>query len=231
MQTLNPPINKDAMSAPLKGQFQDHYVVLEIDPQADAATIQAAYTGLARKYGFESEEWDEAKLERVQRAFEVLSDPVQRREFDKIIGVAAVEASPKFSGAAFFEDLARQSALRSAILCVLYDRRRLNPFKPSIPMRILEGMIEAGEEQLNFALWYLKQRGWVTTDDKSSLQISADGMDYLEASRPTLDLVSPFLKRAPIADPPASAGAAESIRNLADRVERETVSPAPAHPR
>jgi len=216
------------MSAPLAGKFQDHYVVLGIEPQSDSETIQAAYAALTRKYGIDSEEWDETKLERVHRAFEVLSDPVQRREFDKIVGATAVEPTPKFSGAGFFDGLARQGALRSALLCILYDRRRTNPFKPSIAMRVLEGMIEASEEQLNFALWYLKQRSWVTTDDKSSLQISVDGMDYLEASRPTLELVRPFVKRSAMAEPPVPAEVAESVRQLAEHVENATPATVPA---
>lgn len=86
-----------------------------------------------------------------------------------------------------------------ALLCVLYDRRRSNPFRPSISMRHLELMIAATSDELIFALWYLKQRHMVMSDDKSSLQITVDGMDFLENNRPSPEVVMPLIKQAAVA--------------------------------
>src|SRR5690606_24334452 len=80
------------------------------------------------------------------------------------------------------------------LLCVLYDRRRTKPFTPALSMRHLEAIFSASSQELNFALWYLKQKDLVTMDDKSSLQITTEGMDYLVANSPSPNLVMPLIK-------------------------------------
>ena len=154
------------MSAPVAGKFQDHYAVLEIDYKSDAGMIQHSYTKLAQKYHRDNTETgDEEKFAAVNLAYEVLSDPALKADFDKIKGINQEGAAVIFSGVGFFGALAREASLRAAIMCVLYDRRRLRPFTPSLSMRILEGMMEASTEELSFALWYLKQRSFATDDD------------------------------------------------------------------
>jgi len=53
--------------------------------------------------------------------------------------------------------------------------------------------------ELTSALWYLKQRGLAASDDKSSLAITADGMDFLVNQKPLLEVVMAFIKPAAIA--------------------------------
>jgi len=70
-------------------------------------------------------------------------------------------------------------------------------------------MLDATIEELSFALWYLKQRSFVASDDKSSLQITVEGMDFLENNRPSPEIVMPFIKQtalpaAPISAPPTA---------------------------
>src|SRR5262249_52137715 len=138
----------DTMSAPLAGKFQDHYTVLAIDPKSDSETIQKAYSKLAQKYHpNNSETGDREKFEAVNQAYEVLSDPELRLAFDKIKGIGPEEGSPKFSGD-FFDAFGRETALRTAILCVLYDRRRTKPLTPSLSMRHLENILDASPEEI-----------------------------------------------------------------------------------
>jgi curved DNA-binding protein CbpA len=187
------------MSAPLAGKFQDHYAILGIDPKSDSETIQRAYAKLAQKYHPSSSTADPEKFTAVNIAYEILADPELRREFDKIKGVGQEEGPPKFSGLDFFEALGRDSLLRCALLCVLYDRRRTKPFTPSLSMRQIEGTLDVTTEELGAALWYLKKRGLVSSDDKSSLQITVDGMDFLENNKPSPQSVMSFIKPAAIA--------------------------------
>jgi curved DNA-binding protein CbpA len=185
------------MSAPVAGKFQDHYEVLGVEVNADSSAIQLAYSELSQKYDLSNiETGDAEKLEAVSLAYEVLSQPDLRKEFDKLKGVGEDQSGPKFSGLEFFESLGRETGMRSAILCVLYDRRRAKPFTPSLSMRHLENILAASTDQLAFALWYLKQRGLVTSDDKSSLQISVEGMEHLESLRPSSENVMPWIKSA-----------------------------------
>jgi hypothetical protein len=74
-------------------------------------------------------------------------------------------------------------------------------------------MLDVTNDELTFALWYLKQRGFVAADDKSSLAITIDGMDYLENHWPTAEGVLPYIKAASLAIPaesPSQAGGAEA---------------------
>jgi len=191
------------MSAPLAGKFQDHYAILGIDPKSDSETIQRAYTKLAQKYYPNNSATANAEMfEAVNMAYETLSDPELRAVFDKLKGVGQEESGPKFSGIEFFDALGRDSLLRAAMLCVMYDRRRTKPSTPSLSMRHLELMIEASAAELSSALWYLKQRGLAASDDKSSLQITVDGMDFLESNKPAPEDVMVFIKPSAVAGTP-----------------------------
>jgi curved DNA-binding protein CbpA len=183
------------MSAPLAGKFQDHYAILGIEPNFDSETIQRAYANLAQKYHPKNSATGDAEMfEAVNAAYETLSDPELRAVFDKLKGVGREEGGPKFSGSDFFDALGREAIRRVAILCVLYDRRLSKPSAPSLSMRHLELMVEATAVELSFAIWYLKQRGLVASDDKSSMQITVDGMDFLENKKPSAEEVMPFMK-------------------------------------
>src|SRR5579864_5348639 len=195
------------MSAPAAGKYQDHYAVLDVDPKADSDAIQAAYAKAAQRYHpNNAATGDKEKFEAVNLAYEVLSDAELRSGFDKLKGVSQDQSPPKFTGLDFFDALGRESLLRFALLCVLYDRRQTKPFTPSLSMRHLEGILETTPDELASVLWYLKQRSLVRADDKSSLHITVDGMDFLEKNKPSPDEIMRFIKPAAIAGakPPAA---------------------------
>jgi hypothetical protein len=208
------------MSSSAAGKFQDHYVVLGVDSQADVETIRSAYDRFVEKNKDDAE-----KLESASLAFEVLSDPSLRASFDRLRG-GKEESKPKFSGAAFFDALVRGTDLRAAVLCLLYDRRRLNPFTPSLSMRNMEGMMRVSSDELSFALWYLKQRSLVINDDKSSLQITVDGMDYLERNPPARERVLEVVKPEAISE--AASGPGTALRALNRALASKQTSESPA---
>lgn len=191
------------MSAPpTAGKFQDHYSVLGIAPTASPDQIHKSYSALASKYHPRNPETrDQAKYEAVTLAYEVLSDPDARRAFDSLLPKSPVEDAPTFGGRTFFESVSGETCRRLCILCILYDRRRQNPANPALVLRNLEGMVLFPPQAIQFSLWFLKQRGWVVSDDKSSLQITADGMEYLEAHMPAPELVYSLLKPSAVASP------------------------------
>jgi hypothetical protein len=191
------------MSASLAGKFQDHYAILGIDPKASSDALQSAYSKLAQKYHPDNPETGSSeKFDAVNLAYEVLSDPELRREFNKLKGIDQ-ETTAKFSGMSFFEELGRGMDLRTALLCLLYDRRRNRPFTPSLSVRQLETMLDTSTEDLSFALWYLKQRSLVVMDDKSSLQITVEGLDVLEKNRPSPETVLPLIRPESVGSAPA----------------------------
>ena len=170
---------------------------------------------------------DVEKYDSILLAFEVLSDPELRTDFDKLKGIGE-EDKPKFSGMAFFEAYQRDTHLRIALLCVLYDRRRSKPFTPALSMRHLEAIFGASTQELNLALWYLKQRELVLADDKSSLQITVNGMDYLEANPPSPELVLPMIRAAGLAGQPAEVAPEAEVPADAEPTMEAPPQPVPS---
>jgi len=209
------------MSTSPAGKFQDHYEVLGVDPRADSEKLQSAYAELARKYHPNNPETgDQEAFDAVNAAYEVLSDPAQRFAFDSIKGVDEDTNCPQFSGTEFFQSMGSDAGLRVALLCILYERRKKKPLKPGLPMRYVEAMLNADLDSLFFVLWYAKQRGWVSSDDKSNLLITVQGMDYLDSNRPSAAMVLPHIKPASIvteAVAPANALVAALDAALASR--------------
>ena len=185
------------MSTSVAGKFQDHYSVLGVEPNSDTEFIHRAYSALATRFHPDNRQTaDKARFAAVTLAYEVLSDPEARKTFDAIRRGPERESAPQFSGSKFFDAIGNEAGRRMAILCVLYDRRQRKPFTPSLAVRQLEVMLTVSPEQMNFTLWYLKQRGLVKADDTSSLLITVEGMDYLENNLPSIDAILPFLKPA-----------------------------------
>jgi hypothetical protein len=190
------------MPASLDATLQDHYAILEVDPQSVSETIQRAYSKLAQRYHSRNTATGDARMfDAINLAYEVLSDPARRKEFDTRQGIGHEGASPKFSGAEFFDALGPEAGLRAAILCLLYDRRRSRPSSPGLNARQIEIMVEATAVELSAALWYLKQRVLVSSDDKSNMQITVDGMDFLVSQKPVPEDVMGFIKPAAVAVP------------------------------
>jgi molecular chaperone DnaJ len=65
--------------------FKDYYKILEVDEQADQDTIKQAYRRLARKYHPDvSGKAGEEQFKAINEAYEVLSDPAKRKEYDRM---------------------------------------------------------------------------------------------------------------------------------------------------
>lgn len=176
------------MSSPAAGKFQDHYKLLDIDQKADLATIQKAHAKLmACRPSAEH-------LEELNLALEVLSDSASRKMFDAVRGGGDDDRDISFTGMDFFNSLQGERDRRSTLLCVLYDVRRNNPRIPLITMRQLEQIVRMTEVEIQLALWYAKTLGWVVVDDKSKMQITAIGVDYLQSNTPSPSAVWPYLK-------------------------------------
>lgn len=62
---------------------EDYYRILQVHPDAEPEVIQAAYRRLARKYHPDSAEGDGARMQALNEAYAVLSDPAQRATYGR----------------------------------------------------------------------------------------------------------------------------------------------------
>ncbi len=181
------------MGSAAAGKFQDHYKLLGIDPKSSPDVIQLAYNALADLYKPGAKEANTEKFAAINLALEVLLDPAARKMFDAVRG-GEDEREVTFSGLEFFSSLVQERDRRMTMLCVLYDVRRQNPRVPVVTMRQFEKIVDMTEDQIQLCLWYLKTLGWITVDDKSKMQITASGMDFLESNSPDPARIWPYLK-------------------------------------
>jgi curved DNA-binding protein CbpA len=66
-------------------QHDDYYRILQVDPAADPEVITAAYRRLAVKYHPDTNSSEEAlpRMQRINEAYSILSDPAQRAVYDR----------------------------------------------------------------------------------------------------------------------------------------------------
>ena len=70
---------------------RNYYQILGVDPQAGPPAIKSAYRRLARRYHPDVAKRKDARVRflAVQEAYDVLSNPARRREYDRILASAA----------------------------------------------------------------------------------------------------------------------------------------------
>ncbi|WP_321476638.1 J domain-containing protein [uncultured Paludibaculum sp.] len=168
----------------------NYYDLLQIHPKAERETIQRVYKIFAARYHPDNRDTGDAERFRLYReAYEVLSDPSSREAYDLKLEVAQPEALPIFQSRDFTEGIDAEAKIRIGVLCLLYAKRRANPDYAALSMLDLEHLMSFPREHLQFAMWYLKAKKYVTQDDRSSFIVTAEGVDYLETQLPGNDLL------------------------------------------
>ena len=160
----------------------DYYEVLQVSSGAEQETIQRIFRMLAQRYHPDNKDTgDERRFREIQEAYSVLTDPEKRARFD--IGYEQRRNNRwrlVTTGAHAESDFEIEQMVRLTMLEALYTKRRVDPGTPSLYSTELESLLGRTREHLEFTIWYLVQRKYVSRDDQSRLMITADGVDYLE---------------------------------------------------
>ena len=163
--------------------FFDYYDALQLSNKADPDTIHRVYRLLAQRHHPDNPDTGSEEIfKRILEAYEVLRDPQQRAAYDVRHGSEQrlrwkIFNQPK---AAQGKDAERRKRL--GVLAVLYTRRVNEPGQPSMGLAELEDLLAIPREHLEFSLWYLKERGWVTKSDNGRNSITAAGVEQAEAT-------------------------------------------------
>ena len=160
----------------------DLYETLQVSPNADPDTIQRVFRLLAQRFHPDNNETgNDARFRAIHEAYKVLSDPEKRARYDISYHQQRHDRWRLISTGDHSEnDFEIEMAVRLTLLEALYTRRRVEPHSPAIFATELENLLGRPREHLEFTVWYLTQRKFITRDDQSRLQITADGVDYLE---------------------------------------------------
>jgi curved DNA-binding protein CbpA len=162
----------------------DYFELLLVSRGAELESIHSVYRMLAQRYHPDNQETgNPSRFREISEAYRVLSDPEERARYDvqheqhRHDRWRLVE-----TGSAAENDFELEEMVRLTVLEVLYTTRRMEPREPAIFALDLEAMTGRPREHLEFTIWYLGQKKFVTRDDNSRLVITAEGVEYLEAN-------------------------------------------------
>jgi curved DNA-binding protein CbpA len=162
----------------------DYYEVLQVSPSAEPETINRVYRMLAQRFHPDNQQTgNESRFRAILEAYSVLSDPEKRARYDIMHLQQKQERWRLIStGASAENDFELEQVIRLTVLEVLYTKRRLEPTKPGIFWGELEGLTGRPREHLEFTIWYLQQKKFVTLDDQARVLLTVEGAEHLEQS-------------------------------------------------
>jgi len=129
----------------------------------------------------------------LKAAYDVLSDPHRRAEYDAARAKTQTQPEPLAAQVDFMDALDGELNRRLAVLAVLYYRRRTNPANPEVALSEIEGRMGFPRDYLDFTLWYLQKKGYVAKSDSARYTLSVEGVDFVEEQRASLPTLQKLL--------------------------------------
>jgi hypothetical protein len=149
----------------------------------------------------------------LKRAYEVLSDPDSRARYDSTRMIEEEAPLPIFELKDFVYGLKGEVNRRLGVLSLLYNRRRANEDRPGLSVMDLEKRMAFPREHLNFALWYLRAKGYIRQEDNSDCGITAEGIDFIESHSSSDELIKRLIQAGPSSGPyePEASGMPDAV--------------------
>lgn len=175
-------------------EILDYYEFLQISPNAEPATIQRVYRFLAGRFHPDIPTTGDAeKFLLLKQAFEVLSDPERRAEYDATYKTHAPEPVPLSSTIDFMDNIDGELNRRLAVLALLYIQRRINPYAPEVSLAEVERRMGFPRDYLDFTLWYLRNKKYIAMADNGDFTLTAIGVDVVESNRANIPVLNRLL--------------------------------------
>jgi curved DNA-binding protein CbpA len=160
----------------------DYYEVLQVSANAEPDTIHRVYRLLAQRFHPDNQETgNQDRFQQLHEAYTVLSNPERRAKYDISYHQLRQDRWRLVAAGVNSEhDFEIEQVGRLTVLEALYTRRRTDPASPTLRPTDLETLLGRPREHLEFTIWFLLQKKFVGRDDQSRLQITADGVEFLE---------------------------------------------------
>ena len=176
----------------------DYYEVLQISRHADVETVHRVYRMMATRFHPDNPRTGDTEIFLLlKRAYEVLSDPDRRARYDSTRLIEEEAPLPIFELKDFVYGLKGEVNRRLGVLSLLYNRRRANEDRPGLSVMDLEKRMAFPREHLNFALWYLRAKGYIRQEDNSDCGITAEGIDFIESHSSSDELIKRLIQAGP----------------------------------
>lgn len=178
----------------------DYYEFLQISPHADYETVHRVYRYLAGRFHPDNPDTgDPEKFFLLKTAYDVLSDPERRSEYDREYERQIPERTPLSESVDFMDQVQGELNRRLAVLAVLYYKRRSNPYDPQVSLAEIEMRMGFPRDYLDFTTWYLVKKGYITKADNSDFALTSDGVDFIETQRVKIPVLNKLLTTGNVA--------------------------------
>ncbi len=175
-------------------KLPNYYEFLQISPNAEPDTIHRVYRFLAARFHPDNPDTgDVEKFALLKQAYDVLSNPARRAEYDSASDKDAPELEPLSNSIDFMDTMEGELNRRLAVLALLYFQRRTNPYFPEVSLMDVEARMGFPRDYLEFTSWYLLKKGYITRADNSAFTLTADGVDFVETQRAQIPILNKML--------------------------------------
>jgi curved DNA-binding protein CbpA len=172
----------------------NHYEFLQISANAESDTIHRVYRFLAVRFHPDNPDTGDAeKFQQLKIAYDVLSDPARRAKYDAGFENVEAQADPLSRSIDFMDSMEGELNRRLAVLALLYLRRRTNPDSPQVSLYEVEIRMGFPRDYLEFTIWYLHRKGYITRADNSEFTLTAEGVDFVETKRVSIPVLNKLL--------------------------------------
>jgi curved DNA-binding protein CbpA len=166
-------------------KFIDYYEILQVSPNAHSGAIERMFRYLAQRYHPDNQDTgDRLRFDVILEAYNTLRDPVKRAQFD-----IQHKNRPSFrrrltEEADDSKGIERDADIQNKLLSMLYVKRRQNASDPGIGDLEIERLLACPADHLQFHIWYLKEKGWISRTENGMLAITIEGVDRAHSERP-----------------------------------------------
>ncbi len=159
----------------------DYYEILQLSQNADPDTVHRIFRVLAQRFHPDNQETgDENFFKTLARAYEVLSDPAKRAAYD----AKRPQLQQRwriFDSSSAATGVEAERRKRHGLLQLLYVKRLSESRDPAMSLHDFEQFLGCPREHLEFALWFLRENGWIVRSDSGRFEITAAGAAKAES--------------------------------------------------
>ncbi|HEY3441451.1 MAG TPA: DnaJ domain-containing protein [Paludibaculum sp.] len=171
-----------AATPPPAAGDEDLYELLQVNAKATPDTIHRVYRILAQRHHPDNRETgDEDLFKRLTRAYEILYEPGLRAAYDLSREQSHRTRARLFTSIESTQGRESERRKRAGVLNVLYARRVQDPVNPTLTVFDFEELLGVPRDHLEFTLWYLRERAFISRSDNNRFQITIGGVDYVES--------------------------------------------------
>ncbi|QUD86090.1 DnaJ domain-containing protein [Phenylobacterium montanum] len=151
---------------------------MEISPNANSETVERMFRYLARRYHPDNQATaDRDRFDLILEAHKTLRDPERRVQYDLEYRNHSNFRFELAEEASSGDGVVRDIDIQAQLLSLFYAKRRKDSKDPGMGDGELGQILGCPIEHLEFNLWYMKEKGWISRTENGTFAITAAGVD------------------------------------------------------